>query len=279
MRGHSGTRHLKLHYRTVFISDAHLGSRGAQARDLVRFLRCIECETLYLVGDIVDLWRMKSRAYWPVEHNEVIQHVLKLVEDGTDVRFIPGNHDEAAREYCGLEFGGVRLMATDIHETYDGRRFLVTHGDQFDLVVTQSPTLARLGSFSYEVLIVLNRWFNVARRSLGFSYWSLAQFLKLKVKSACMYVSRFEDAVMNEARRRNLDGVICGHIHKAEQRREGDGRIYLNCGDWIESCTAVVEHLNGRLEVIEALPAIANMVKRRGETVSQAERNAGMMEF
>ena len=253
---------MRLRYRTVFISDTHLGSRGAQARDLIRFLRCIDCETLYLVGDIVDLWRIKNRPYWPVEHNEVIQQILKLVEQGTDVRFVPGNHDEAAREYCGLEFGGVRVMYHAVHETLDGRRLLVTHGDHYDLVVTHSPLVARLGSASYEALIVLNRWFNALRRRCGMSYWSLAQFLKLKVKSACTYVSRFEEALMAETRRRGLDGVVCGHIHKAERREEADGLVYLNCGDWIESCTAVVEHVNGRLEVIEALPAIAAMVKR-----------------
>jgi len=255
---------MKLRYRTVFISDVHLGSRGSQARDLSRFLRCIDCETLYLVGDIVDLWRMKNRAYWPLEHNEVIQQILKLVERGVDVRFVPGNHDEAGRQYCGLEFGGVKVRPHDVHETADGRKLLVIHGDEFDLVVRHSRLLSMLGSAAYEWLIFVNRIYNGARRLVGLEYWSLAQFVKLKVKSACQFVSRFEETLTDEARRRGLDGVVCGHIHKAEARHE-NGLAYYNCGDWIESCTAIVEHQDGDIEVIEALPAVAALVRRRKE--------------
>jgi UDP-2,3-diacylglucosamine pyrophosphatase LpxH len=253
---------MKLRYRTVFLSDTHLGSRGSQARDLVRFLRCIECERLYLVGDIVDLWRMKNRTFWPSEHNDAVQQVLKIVKSGVDVLFIPGNHDEAARQYCGLRFGGVRVEHDAVHHAADGRTFLVTHGDQFDLVVKHSHLLSLLGSAAYEWLIRVNRVYNGARRMLGYDYWSLAQYVKLKVKSACMFVSRFEEMLANEARRRGMDGVICGHIHKAEARRHGN-IAYYNCGDWTESCTAVVEHFDGSIEVIEALPAIAEMVKRQ----------------
>lgn len=251
-----------LHYRTVFISDTHLGSRGSQARDLVRFLRCLTCETLYLVGDVVDLWRMRSRVYWPVEHHEVLQQMLRLIQDGAQVVFIPGNHDEAVREYLGMQLGGVRIADQAVHETADHRRFLVIHGDQFDLVVRHSRLVSMAGSMAYEWLIRLNRVYNAVRRWRGKPYWSLAQYVKGRVKSACTYISRFEDALMQEARRRGLQGVICGHIHKPEERVE-EGFTYYNCGDWIENCTAVVEDFDGTLRVIEALPAIAEMVKRQ----------------
>lgn len=251
-----------LRYRTVFISDTHLGSRGAQARDLSRFLRCLSCERLYLVGDVVDLWRMRSRVYWPVEHHEVLQHLLRLIHEGTEVIYVPGNHDEAVRGYRGARLGGVRIEDQVVHETADHRRFLVIHGDQFDMVVRHSRLVSMAGSAAYEWLIRLNRVYNAVRRWRGKPYWSLAQYVKSRVKSACTYVSRFEEALTQEARRRGLHGVICGHIHKPEQRVK-DGFVYHNCGDWIESCTAVVEDFDGSLHTIEALPAIAEMVKRQ----------------
>jgi UDP-2,3-diacylglucosamine pyrophosphatase LpxH len=262
---------MKLHYRTIFISDTHLGSKGGQARDLSRFLKFIDCETLYLVGDIIDLWRLRSRWYWPAEHNDVVQHILKMAREGTRVIYIPGNHDEAARQYFGLAFGGVEVVPHCEHCTEDGRRLLVTHGDQYDLVVKHSRMLALVGSRAYEWLIAINRIYNKVRTWRGKPYWSLSKYLKHKVKSACTFISRFEEALIREARRRHVHGVVCGHIHKAEMRTCIESGIeYYNCGDWVESCTAVVEHPGGRMEVIEALPAIAEFVKRQREPAGNA---------
>jgi len=260
---------LSLHYRTVWISDVHLGSRGCQAREVLRFLNCIRCDTLYLVGDIIDLWRLRSRWYWPPEHAEVIQRILHMARNGCEVFYIPGNHDEAARQYLNLNFAGVRIVPHAIHETARGRRFLVTHGDQYDLVVKHSRLLAVLGSAAYEWLIRLNRVYNAIRRWRGKPYWSLAQYIKLRVKSACKFVSNFEEALVNEARARGLCGVVCGHIHRPEVKL--DSILYFNCGDWIENCTAVVEHHDGTLDVIEALPAIAAMVKSQRQALIESK--------
>jgi len=253
---------MKLRYRTVFISDTHLGSRSCQARDLVRFLRCIECQSMYLVGDIIDFWRLRKGWPWTAEHSDAMQLILGKVREGTRVHYVPGNHDEAAREYFGLEFGGVMVMPHAEHRTADGRRLLVTHGDQYDLVVKHSRMLALAGSTAYEWLIAINRLYNRFRVWRGKPYWSLSRYLKHKVKSACTHISRFEEALVREARSRGMHGVVCGHIHKAEMSICADSDIeYFNCGDWVESCTAVVEHFDGRMQVIEALPAIAELVK------------------
>jgi UDP-2,3-diacylglucosamine pyrophosphatase LpxH len=266
---------MKLRYRTVFISDAHLGSRGCQARDLVRFLRCIECETLFLVGDIIDFWRLRKKGYWPSEHNDALQQIFAKVREGTRVIYIPGNHDEAARQYFGLVFGGVLVLPHAEHHTVDGRRLLVTHGDQYDLVIRHSRMLALAGSAAYEWLIAVNRLYNRIRVWRGKPYWSLSQYLKHKVKSACTHISRFEEALVREARRGGMHGVVCGHIHKAEQTTFNDPADdqhveidYYNCGDWVESCSAVVEEFDGRMHVIEALPAIAELVRRERETIA-----------
>lgn len=248
---------IKLRYRTLFLSDIHLGSRGSRARDLVEFLDRIRCDKLYLVGDVVDMWRLRQRWHWPADHNEVVRKVLKLAKKGTEVIFIPGNHDEWAREYTGLSFGGVRLMMHDIHETADGRRLYIAHGDEFDMVVKHARVVSVLGSRAYDTLILINAWYNRIRSLLGLRYWSLSKWLKSRVKSACTYISRFEEALMEEARRKGLDGVVCGHIHHPEVRR---GAIdYYNCGDWVESCTALVEHDDGTLTIIDGLALVQQM--------------------
>ena len=237
-------------FRTVFISDVHLGTRGCQAELLLDFIRHMECDTLYLVGDIIDGWKLRSGWYWPQSHNDVVQKILRLARKGVSVIYVPGNHDEAARDYCGIHFGGVVIARDAIHETADGRRFLVTHGDEFDGVVQHAKWLAFLGDWSYRTVLMLNTWFNLVRRRMGFGYWSLSAYLKVKVKNALQFIENFETAVAEEARRRGVDGVICGHIHKAEMR-EIQGVTYINDGDWVESCTALVEHLDGRLEILE----------------------------
>ena len=237
-------------FRTVFISDIHLGTKGCQAELLLDFFRHMECETLYLVGDIIDGWKLKSGWWWPQPHNDVVQKILRMARKGVDVIYVPGNHDDAARDSCGVHLGGVVVTRDAIHETADGKRYLVLHGDEFDGVTRHARWLAFLGDWAYRGVLGLNTVFNKARRRLGFGYWSLSAYLKVKVKNALQFIENFEQAVADEARRRGVDGVICGHIHKAEMR-EIDGVTYVNDGDWVESCTALVEHFDGRLEILE----------------------------
>ena len=237
-------------YRSVFISDVHLGTRGCQAELLLDFIRYVECDTLYLVGDIIDGWKLKSGWYWPQAHNDVVQKILRMARKGVKVIYVPGNHDEVVRDFIGVHFGGVVVARDAIHETADGRRFLVTHGDEFDGVVQHARWLAFVGDYAYRALLLTNTLFNRVRRRLGFGYWSLSAFLKSKVKNALQFVENYESAVADEARRRGVDGVICGHIHKAEMR-EIDGVTYINDGDWVESCTALAENADGTLEILE----------------------------
>ena len=240
----------KRRYRTIFISDVHLGTTGCRSEFLVDFLRRVECERLFLVGDIVDGWRMRKSWYWDAGHDEVIRLVLRAARSGTEVTYIPGNHDEALRDWLGLEIAGVKLVNEAVHTAADGRRYLVIHGDQFDSVVRYAKFIAHLGDWAYELALTANRWFNAARRRLGYPYWSLSQWLKRQVKEAVKAIDRFETALAQEARRRGLDGVVCGHIHHAEMRNVG-GVLYMNDGDWVESCTALVEHADGRFELVD----------------------------
>ena len=238
------------HFRTVFISDVHLGTRGCQAELLLDFIRHMECDTLFLVGDIIDGWKLKSGWWWPQAHNDVVQKILRMARKGAQVIYVPGNHDDVVRDFCGVHLGGVVVTRDAIHETADGRRFLVLHGDEFDGVTRHARWLAFLGDWAYRTVLALNTVFNHVRRRLGFGYWSLSAYLKVKVKNALQFIENFEAAVAEEARRRGVDGVICGHIHKAEMRVI-DGIEYINDGDWVESCTALVEHMDGRLEILE----------------------------
>jgi UDP-2,3-diacylglucosamine pyrophosphatase LpxH len=236
-------------YRAIWISDVHLGTRGCKAHFLLDFLRSTHSDTLYLVGDIVDGWRLKKSWYWHQSHNDVVQKILRKARKGTRVIYIPGNHDEALRDYTALQFGGIEVMAETVHQTADGRRLLVLHGDQFDGVMRYARWLAFLGDTAYTAALALNTWFNHARLRLGLPYWSLSAYLKHRVKNAVAYVSEFEETVADEARRRRVDGVVCGHIHHPEIR-EIDGILYCNDGDWVESCSALVEHHDGRLEIL-----------------------------
>lgn len=236
-------------FRSIFISDVHLGFRGCRADFLLDFLRSTTADKLYLVGDIIDVWNMRRGIYWPQEHNNVIRTLLGKAKHDCEVIFVPGNHDEVFRDYCGMTLGNIAIRRDAIHETADGRRLLVLHGDEFDSVVRVSPWLAALGNHAYGFLLRLNRYVNGFRRLFGLQYWSLAAFLKHKVKNAVSFISSFEDAVVREARRREVDGVVCGHIHRPEIR-DIQGVLYLNDGDWVESCTALVEHEDGRLELI-----------------------------
>ncbi len=236
-------------YRSIWISDVHLGTRACKADFLLDFLRHTECESLYLVGDIVDGWRLRRSWYWPQAHNDVVQKLLRKARKGTRVVYIPGNHDEGARQFIGQQFGGIPVMQDAVHEAADGRRYLVIHGDQFDVVVRRAKWLAHIGDKAYVTLLGLNTGVNAIRRRLGFRYWSLSAYLKQKAKSAVEYVGRYETVLSEEARRRGVDGVICGHIHTAEIK-DMNGIVYANDGDWVESCTALVEHESGELEII-----------------------------
>jgi len=241
-----------LRYRTIWISDTHLGTRNCHADYLLEFLRATDSEYLFLVGDIFDGWQLTKSWYWPQSHNDVMQKVLRKARKGTHVFLIPGNHDEFLRKFGKHDFGRVTLAPQIIHTLLDGRRLLVLHGDQFDSVIKFAPWLAHIGDEAYELTLSINRIFNQLRARLGMSYWSISAYLKGKVKNAVNFISAFESVVVLAAKKHHVDGVVCGHIHKAEMR-EVEGKLYCNDGDWAESCTALVEHLDGRLELLHWL--------------------------
>jgi UDP-2,3-diacylglucosamine pyrophosphatase LpxH len=244
-----GGKRGKARFRTIWISDIHLGTTGCQASRLLEFLRATDSETLYLVGDVIDGWQLQRRWYWDQTHNNVVQNVLKKAKKGTEVIFVPGNHDEAIRQFIGLDFGGIKIRDEMVHVTAQGKRMLVLHGDRFDGVIACAKWLAYLGDSLYTVILKFNQIFNRWRARVGRPYWSLSQYLKLKVKNAVSYITSFEDALAAEARKKGLDGVICGHIHKPEIR-EIDGIIYCNDGDWVESLSALVEEYSGELRLV-----------------------------
>ncbi len=236
--------------RAIFISDVHLGTRGCQAERLLEFLKGHDAEYLFLLGDIVDFWAMRRGVYWSPIQNTVIQKVLRRARHGEKVILVPGNHDEALREHDGTDFGGISVVGEYIHTTADGRRYLLIHGDEFDQVTRHHRWVALLGDVAYNALVRINGWLSWLRRHLNIpGYWSLAGYAKRKVKTAVNFIFDFEDSVIRAVRERGLDGVICGHIHSATLRRI-DQLTYINCGDWVDSCSAVVEHLDGRMELI-----------------------------
>jgi UDP-2,3-diacylglucosamine pyrophosphatase LpxH len=243
-------------YRTIWISDIHLGTRGCNARLLIDFLDHTDSETMYLVGDIIDGWRMKKRFYWPAAHNDVVWRVMKRAKRGTRVVYIPGNHDEMFRQFTGLNFGGVEIRRKAIHETADGRKLLVLHGDEFDTIMLAHRWLAFVGDAAYGLLMRLNTVVNAIRQCMALPYWSLSKTAKHKVKNAVEFISRFEEVVAHEAGARGVNGVVCGHIHTAEIRAIGDV-AYYNDGDWVEGCTALVEHFDGRMEVLHWADEVA----------------------
>jgi len=237
-------------FRTIWISDIHLGTKGCKARILLDFLKHTESNYLYLVGDIVDGQQLARSWYWTQSHNDVIQKLLRKARKGTRIVYIPGNHDAAVRSYAGISLGGIRIEPEVVHQTADGRRFWVTHGNEFDHVVNGMRWLSVLGDWAYGLALFANSIFNRARRRLGKPYWSLSSHLKNKVKVVVNFVCGFREALLDRARERGLDGVICGHVHRAEILEIG-GVLYCNDGDWVESCTALVEHFDGKLEVLD----------------------------
>ena len=243
-------------YRTIWISDVHLGTRGCNAGLLIDFLDSVDSDTMYLVGDIIDGWRLRKRFYWPAAHNDVVWRILKRARRGTRIVYIPGNHDEMFRQFTGLDFGGVEIRRKAIHETADGRRLLVLHGDEFDVITLAHRWLAHLGDAAYGLLMRLNVVVNAVRRRLDLPYWSLSKHAKAKVKNAVEFISHYEEVVAHAAGSRGVDGVVCGHIHTAEMRVIGSV-AYYNDGDWVEGCTALVEHDDGRMELLHWADEVA----------------------
>ena len=236
-------------YKSLFISDVHLGTKGCQADKLLEFFKFSRSENLYLVGDIIDVWAMQKTFYWPQQHNDVIQKILRKARHGTKVFYIVGNHDEVFRKFIPMHFGDINIVNRVIHETQLGKKYLVVHGDAWDGVMKYAKWLSKLGSIAYGLLLRLNIVINFFRKLRGKSYWSLAKFLKYKVKNAVKYIGEYERTVSDYAKRKKYDGIICGHIHHAEDQNF-DGINYLNCGDWVESCTALAEKYDGTFEII-----------------------------
>jgi len=263
-RSHVASRPTRYH-RTIFISDVHLGTRGCKAELLLDFLQKNSSQTLYLIGDIVDGWQLKRRWFWPESHSEVVHEILRKVDEGTRVIFVPGNHDEFLRGFCGRNYAGIEVVRETVHETGDGKRLLVLHGDQFDGVIEFAKWLAHLGSWAYDKVLAANEVMHAVRRAFGLPYWSLSNWLKHAVKDAVEYVCRFEEVVARAAASRGLDGVVCGHIHQAAMRRIGDV-LYLNDGDWVESCTALVEDANGHLEIVRWAAPVSAQASRATAT-------------
>ena len=260
-----------IRYRTIWISDIHLGTPGCQADRLLDFLKHHDCDRLYLVGDIIDGWQLKRGWYWTQAHNDVVQKILRKVRKGTRVTYIAGNHDEAARQFLGLAFGGIDIRDEAVHTMVDGRKFLVVHGDLYDAVVLYAKWLAIIGDHLYAFILKLNRWFNHIRAKLGFRYWSLSNYLKHKTKNAVNFMTKFEEAVAREARERGFQGVVCGHIHRP-QIKQIDGVTYCNDGDWVESLSALVETYEGELKIIEwlrDLPAQRSATESRTEEIAR----------
>jgi UDP-2,3-diacylglucosamine pyrophosphatase LpxH len=236
-------------HRALFLSDLHLGARAAQTAAVLEFLHTHEADTIYLVGDIIDIWRLQSGARWLIAHGEVLNRLLSKLNEGSRVIYVPGNHDEALRNCAGMQFGGIEIMREAIHLTADGRRLLVTHGDEFDGAARYAAWKRFAGDRSYEFILWCDRPINWARRRFGLGFWSLSNYAKSRVKAAIAFIEDFEAMVAGEARRRGFDGVICGHIHYPTAKSIG-GVSYLNCGDWVESCTAIAEDDQGKLRLI-----------------------------
>ena len=262
--------HGRRRFRTIWISDVHLGTRGCNAELLVDFLDNVDSEVMYLVGDIIDGWRLKKKFYWPPTHNDIVWRILKRAKRGTRIVYIPGNHDEMFRQFTGLNFGGVEIRRAAFHDTADGRRLMVLHGDEFDGVMLAHRWLAFIGDAAYTAIMALNRWVNAVRRRLDLPYWSLSKMAKHKVKNAVEFIYRYEEIVARAAAQRGVDGVVCGHIHTAEIRRF-DGVEYYNDGDWVEGCNALVEHFDGRMEIIHWPDEVA---RREPEAAEEAARIA-----
>src|SRR5437588_5234342 len=251
--------------RAAWISDVHLGTRGSNAAALLDFLRNYEAETLYVVGDLIDIWQLRRSRYWPQQHNDVIQKILRKARKGTRIIYIPGNHDELLSKFYGA-YGNITVQKHAIHRTADGRRILVIHGHELDTVLQNVKWLAFLGDAGYQFLLSLNPAINFFRRRFGLGYWSLSAYVKQQVKDAVSFIGKFEAAVVKYAERYRVDGVLCGHIHSVAIHKLGNV-TYYNCGDWVETCSALVEHLDGRIEIVHQLGADSIGMHARGPAI------------
>ena len=232
------------YYRSVFISDVHLGTKMCQAELLLDFLKTFECDNLYLVGDLIDGWALSKNFFWPQSHNDVIQKILRKGRKGTKIYYIAGNHDEFLRVFAPQMFGNIVIEDTVIHTTVDGRKIMVLHGDQFDVIVNKMKWLSHLGSWAYDVSIMLNTVIAKIRNTFNLPYWSLSAWAKYKVKKAVNFISDYEESLLNYAKSKSASGIICGHIHHPNIR-DINGLTYMNCGEWVESCTALIEDKDG----------------------------------
>ena len=265
-------------FRTIWISDIHLGTKGCNAELLIDFLDHTDSETMYLVGDIIDGWRLKKKFYWPAEHNDIVWRILKRAHRGTRIVYIPGNHDEMVRPFAGMNFGGVEIARAAFHDTADGRRLMVLHGDEFDTIMLAHRWLAVVGDALYHAMMKLNVWVASVRKLFGLPYWSVSKAAKHKVKNAVEFISKYEAIVARAAGERGVDGVVCGHIHTADMRdfeHGGSTVAYYNDGDWVEGCTALVEHFDGSMEILHWPEEIARREAEQAETQAQVpEREA-----
>lgn len=241
------------HHRTIWLSDVHLGTRGCNASGLLQFLHENDADTIFLVGDIIDGWRLRRRIFWPQEHNDIVQKLLRKARKGTRIVYIPGNHDEFLRAHTGESYGNIEIVEQSEHTTATGLRLLILHGDEFDGITTYHRWIAHVGDAGYNTMLWLNHWFNLFRRKFGFGHWSISNFCKRHVKQAVSFIGNFEATISHECRRRHFDGVVCGHIHHAEMRMI-NGILYCNTGDWVESGTALVESHDGTLSIIKVTP-------------------------
>lgn len=264
------TAHPRQYYPAIFVSDTHLGTKAARADRLAIFLKSVDCDELFLVGDIIDGWRLKKSWYWDTHHNDVIRTILKMAKSGTKIWYIPGNHDEALRPYSGLNLAGIEIRQEAVYEARNGKKYWVIHGDEFDSIVKYAKWLAYIGDRAYGILLSINTTYNRFRQATGLGYWSLSSYLKRKVKNAVEYISRFEDAVAFEAKNRGVDGVICGHIHHAEKRLI-NGIEYMNDGDWVESCTALVEKEDGSWSILNYEDLFSSLDSYQTTLVTAAE--------
>jgi len=246
--------------RTAWISDVHLGTRGANAGALLDFLRDYDFETLYIVGDLIDIWQLRRGIYWPQQHNDVIQKILRKARKGTRTVYIPGNHDDLLAKFYGA-YGNISVQKHAIHRLADGRRMLVIHGHELDTVVQNVKWLAFAGDVGYQFLLSLNPAINFVRRRFGLGYWSLSAYAKKRVKDAVSFIGRFEEEIVRYAKKFSVDAVLCGHIHSAAIRQFGD-ITYYNCGDWVETCSAVVEQEDGRIDMVNYPPLIRGVASR-----------------
>lgn len=238
--------------RTAWISDMHLGTRGAQSTALLDFLRDYDFETLYIVGDLIDIWQLRRSRYWPQQHNDVIQKILRKARKGARVIYIPGNHDEMVSEFLGV-YGNITIQKNAFHRLADGRRMLVIHGHELDAVVQNVKWLAFAGDVGYQFLLSLNPAINFVRRRFGLGYWSLSAYAKKRVKDAVGFISRFEEEIAHYGKQFEVDAVLCGHIHSVAVRQIGN-ITYYNCGDWVETCSALVEDFSGEIIVVRYRP-------------------------